>query len=791
MTPLDVLVTRLDERGLLVSRRGDHITARCPAHDDHNASLSIGVGDDDRALVCCHAGCDAESIVRSLELEPRDLFPAQETDPLHRHEARRQQQPRAKRFAVSDADARHFVEALAGNQGALERLRELRGWSPEAIRQLRLGLEGDRVVFAVRDAAGRLTGLMRYQPNPERRESNPKMMATPGSSRDLFPRPEDVPGDVLYVVEGEPDAVTGATLGLPTVAVPGASKWREDWAGRLGRGRSRVVVVADADRPGRESAQRTAAAVVEHCGDVRVLDIAPERNDGYDLGDFARDAMDDEDRKQAVALLVKAAEAAPHQKPARVPAEGAGTVVPLRPATSGQIGVPRSASWPAPLTDEAFVGLAGEIVRAIGPETEADPAALLALTLTAFGNACGRGPGFRVNGTFHATNLFVAVVGDTASGRKGTGWGAVRPVFDRAAPDWTAERVQSGLSSGEGLIHAVRDQTVKQVKEKKSGEYVEEIDDPGVEDKRLLAREGEFASVLRVMRREGNTLSAMIRCLWDDGHARTITKGNPERATGALVSIIGDITPAELRRELDDTSAANGFANRFLFVCARRSKELPFGGDLDADVLAELGARVRDALRAASVVQEVKFDPDAAERWKAEYGRLGRGAPGLFGAVTGRAEAQVRRLAVLYALIDGASTIRLEHLRAALELWRYCSDSARHVFGDKLGDRLADKLLGYLYEEPAGLTRGAMRDKIGGSKEAARIEEALDVLADAGLARCMVEETGGRPAHRWFANTVEEREQTEESPPADPLSYLSYLSSTPNGHAVVAGSDAA
>jgi len=419
---------------------------------------------------------------------------------------------------------------------------------------------------------------------------------------------------------------------------------------------------------------------------------------------------------------------------------------------------------PAPA---AFQGLVGEIVRAVEPHSEADPAALLLLTLAAFGNACGRGPGWEIGGTFHATNLYVLTVGRTSEGRKGTGWDAIKPVFVRADPEWASERVQSGLSSGEGLIHAVRDAQSKQVPVKEggkpTGEYVEEVEDHGVEDKRLLARESEFASVLRVMRRDGSTLSTTVRSLWDGGDVRTLTKGKPERATGALVSILGDITPDELRRELDDTSAANGFVNRFLIACARRSKELPFGGSPEPERLEELGDAVRTSLRFASTQGVLPFDADAAAVWIAEYGRLTAPRPGMFGAVTGRAAAQVRRLATLYALADMSGEVRVADLRAALALWRYCEDSARYIFGGKLGDHAADRLLEALRETPAGLTRSDMRSLLGNRIASERIDTALELLHEHGFAAAKREPTDGRPAERWHALHVEETEKTEES----------------------------
>jgi hypothetical protein len=439
-------------------------------------------------------------------------------------------------------------------------------------------------------------------------------------------------------------------------------------------------------------------------------------------------------------------------------------------------------SWPAPIAPDAFHGLAGEIVRAVEPHSEADPAALLALTLTAFGSACGRGPGWEIGGTFHATNLFVLVIGRTSDGRKGTGWDAIKPVFTLADREWVSERVQGGLSSGEGLIHAVRDAQTKRTPMKErgrpTGEYVEEVEDHGVEDKRLLAREGEFAAVLRVMRRDGSTLSTTVRSLWDSGDVRTLTKGRPERATGAHVSIVGDITPDELRRELDDTSAANGFTNRFLLVCAKRSKELPFGGALDRGRLGELGDAVRTSLRFAEAQSTIPFHPDAATLWEAEYGRLTAGHPGMFGAVTGRAAPQVRRLATLYALMDMSPDVRLADLRAALALWRYCEDSARHIFGAKLGDHVADRLLEALREKPDGLTRSEMRATLGNRIPGERIETALDLLRGHGLARTERRQTGGRPAERWHA--VERTEQTEQTHDPGELSSVPSTPSTGN-----------
>ena len=69
--------------------------------------------------------------------------------------------------------------------------------------------------------------------------------------------------------------------------------------------------------------------------------------------------------------------------------------------------------------------------------------------------------------------------------------------------------------------------------------------------------------------------------------------------------------------------------------------------------------------------------------WETIYGRLSEGQPGLLGAVTSRAEAQTVRLALIYALLDGASNIDLPHIMAALAVWEYLRGIRRaHLRGE-------------------------------------------------------------------------------------------------------------
>ncbi len=406
------------------------------------------------------------------------------------------------------------------------------------------------------------------------------------------------------------------------------------------------------------------------------------------------------------------------------------------------------AGWPKPLATAAYHGLAGEVVRIILPHTEADPVAILVQFLCAFGNAVGRGPYFAVEGDQHTTNIFAALVGETAKGRKGTSWGRVRQLMEDADPDWSRRRVVQGLSSGEGLIWEVRDPIEKTQRDKKTGESRTEVVDEGTSDKRLLVLEAEFASVLRVMAREGSILSAIIRQAWDRGDLRTLVKNNPACATAALISIIGHITADELRRYLDRTESANGFANRFLFPCVRRSKCLPDGGgEID---LSEISLKITEALTKARLIGQMRRGAEARALWHEVYPELSEGKPGLLGAVVGRAEAQVTRLALLYALLDGRAEVGRDHLAAALELWRYCEDSARYVFGRSVGDPVADAILTALRQAGRPMSRTEISEALGRNVPASQIERALATLAAAGLVAAALKDTGGkRPAEMW------------------------------------------
>lgn len=363
---------------------------------------------------------------------------------------------------------------------------------------------------------------------------------------------------------------------------------------------------------------------------------------------------------------------------------------------------------------------------------------------TVTGNVIGRTPHFIVEATPHSLNLFAVLVGATSKGRKGTALDHVKHLFRQVSAAWLDSRVQSGLSSGEGLIWAVRDPIADQ-----AGDII----DPGVSDKRLVVLEQEFASTLKMLQREGNVLSATVRLAWDSGNLQILTKNSPATATGAHISIVGHISAIELRRELDSSSAANGFGNRFLWGCVRRSKILPDGGRLDPRKLEPLIAELQHVVNNfAKGVTEIRRDDEARTLWYEVYERLSEGRPGLAGGLTARAEAQVMRLACIYAVLDQSHVVRVHHLKAALALWRFLDDSVRFLFKDALGDPVADRILAALRDKkPEPFSRTAIRDLLGRHATAEVIDRALEQLAGFGLAKSERQETAGRPVEYWRA----------------------------------------
>jgi hypothetical protein len=396
--------------------------------------------------------------------------------------------------------------------------------------------------------------------------------------------------------------------------------------------------------------------------------------------------------------------------------------------------LPAPAGWPAPPDEAVYHELAGEIVRRIAPETEADPVAILTQLLVAFGAAVGRGAWFTVEATRHHGNEFMCLVGDSARGRKGSSWDHVRQLIATADPS-LEPRILTGLSSGEGVIWCVRDPTGQ---------------DPGHADQRLLVIEPEFASVLRAAGREISTLSPTLRSGWDGRPLAILTRTSPARSTSAHIALIGHITREELRRHTTTLELSNGYLNRVLLICCRRQRLLPEGGNPDPLARTGLDRLLAAALRQARTAGQIRLDPDARELWHHAYRQLATEPHDrIVAQITARAEAHTIRLALIYALTDGQRHITTAHLEAALALQHYAARSAAWALTGATGQPLAEHIHAQLVNHPGGLTRSQISQTLNHNQPASEIDTALHALHAAGRATATQIKTGGRPAQLW------------------------------------------
>lgn len=391
------------------------------------------------------------------------------------------------------------------------------------------------------------------------------------------------------------------------------------------------------------------------------------------------------------------------------------------------------------ISQHAWHGPLGEAAARIAPSTEADPVAVLASVLALFGAMLGDGPHVRVGGAKHAPRIWPLIIGKTGSGRKGTSWHEGRSIaatWGDTADAYLAHRTASGLASGEGLI----------------GALVGEEDDPsGIPFGRLTVVETEFARVLTAAKREGSTLGPVLRQLWDEGSAATLTK-QAVRVDGTHPVVVAHVTPRELRLRLAESDLAGGTINRFLPILSERPHLLahePARPDL-----TDLGATVAAHIRTARDRTELSRESATNHLWTEAYAALAEDEPdGPLGAVLARGPAYVMRLALVYALGDGASSITTDHLLAALAVWDYATQTARILFADTTAKNNRDKLAEYLRTAPDGRTRSEISTKcLNGNANSGEIDALLADLQENGLIETDVSKPArGKPTttYRW------------------------------------------
>jgi hypothetical protein len=387
----------------------------------------------------------------------------------------------------------------------------------------------------------------------------------------------------------------------------------------------------------------------------------------------------------------------------------------------------------APVIGEAALhGLAGQIVRSVAPLTEANPAGILITLLCAFGALVGPGPCVYVGETPHMLRLFAVVLGRSGRDRKGESLRAVEPIIigaaERVGSDFAALRLD-GLSSGEGLVEEL-------AREVRAGQ--------------ALLIEEEFAKVLAVAGREQNTLSHNIRKAWDGRELSVVTRNNPLSVTGVHLNAIGHVTLSEVQATLKPVDICNGFGNRFLWLLSQRARVLPTPGRLDANASSGFADLLAERVMAARQLRELPRTAAFTAMWEPLYHVL-ESQPTVSMVVdnlTARGPAQLIRLSLAFALLDGRQEVDADHLVAALAVWEHAEATVGHVWGMKLASPRMDKVFrALLAAGPDRLSRKEIMRLFSNNLNAEQVDEIFRYFDQEGLGRVGIRaETGGRSA---------------------------------------------
>lgn len=282
---LDEFRSALERAGKRPKKSGGNWIAFCPAHEDkNNPSLSFGEGKRTELVASCHVGCTFEAIIAALGLDEPSRTPGRWED---RVEAT---------YDYGDEEGELLYQAV--------RLRDPKGFA-------------------------------------QRRKVNGEWEWKLGDARRVIYRLQEVrlaasEGRSVFLTEGEKDADALAKLGFVASCSPmGASKnaeapkWRDEYSASL-EGVPGVIVLADCDVPGRAHAHATCASLHAAGVPCRFVDLAPDRDDGYDAYDFL--AEHGEDARADLERLAKRTPEWPRNAPRRLPiVKGAAFVESVKP----------------------------------------------------------------------------------------------------------------------------------------------------------------------------------------------------------------------------------------------------------------------------------------------------------------------------------------------------------------------------------------------------------------------------------------------------------------------------
>ena len=369
---------------------------------------------------------------------------------------------------------------------------------------------------------------------------------------------------------------------------------------------------------------------------------------------------------------------------------------------------------PPPYTDDMFPGLLGDVTRACCDHTEAVPVAVATYMLAWFSAHIGRTRYMMIGDEQRWLNNFFLLVGSSGAGKGVSGKGPARiyyrvhdclqvlfrSAFDAGRGEGLKQCPQlqvhnGGLSSGEGLGFALDDGTDSPI--------------PGrmITDKRLLVIEGEMANVLCNMSRQGNTLSAQLRNVYDGIDIKPMTKRDRVSVSDPYVCLLGNITPDELLKfDEDRLQSLNGLLNRMMILWTQPQKLVPRHATMKDDTLSGFSGIIAEhIIRARNgrfethwkkvrlQAEPLLFTESADNLWDKSYSRL------VNQPYSKRIEPLVRRhrlharlMAGLLALFQGHEVVTREDMKGALDWVEFARQSIVFCYRTQAEQRKAEAI---------------------------------------------------------------------------------------------------
>jgi hypothetical protein len=324
----------------------------------------------------------------------------------------------------------------------------------------------------------------------------------------------------------------------------------------------------------------------------------------------------------------------------------------------------------------ALHGVLREMVEAACANSEAVPSSVAIHILARFAATIGRTAYIQIGDQRRHLRMNALIVGPTSKGRKGTSSDMPRRLFELVEQQlgWWPLRQLTALATGEGLIHQVRDPYTSRNGDK-------ETVDPGIVDKRLFCDVSEFAGVLAQARREGATISTVLRDAFDGQVLTTPTKTSYCQASGTHIVVVGSVPETEIVKCLSDTDKSNGFANRFPMFYSVRTKTVPMPEPTDPVLMQMFAAHVAAALHEALQVGHIGMIEDALELWPTLYTQIeAKDYPPVVASLLGRRSLYLLIFAALLALLNRERAIGPDHLSAADAWMEYWEATALFVF---------------------------------------------------------------------------------------------------------------